>query len=79
MNNDGLKEGSYIYIPSSSRIFLMQDDKVIDCKKTKQLSKPVYVLYLGENKTNNDFGKVFYEGKVWNVYKENIYPRKENE
>ena len=37
------KEGEFVYIPSSSKMMLMQENSVY-VKKTKILDKPVYVV-----------------------------------
>jgi hypothetical protein len=77
-NNAEIKEGNYVYIPSSSKIMMFHEGEPF-VKKTMVLDKPVYVLYLGESETNTEYGKVFYEGKIWHSNKNNIYPGKENE
>ncbi len=77
MINKEIKEGSYVYIPSSSVLIIQENNKYI--KKTKTLQEPVYVLYLGESKQNCFYGQVFYEGKVWSTHTRNIYPGKKNE
>ena len=73
-----LSEGSYIYIPSSSKIMLFHEESEF-VKKTKILEKPVYVLYLGESLSNTGYSKIFYDGKIWHTNNNNIYPGKENE
>ena len=72
------KEGEYVYIPSSSKMMLIQEDSVY-VKKTKILDKPVYVVYLGESNADREYGQVFLDGQVWHTSKINIYPGKENE
>jgi len=73
-----LAEGSYVYIPSSSKIMLFHEDSDF-VKKTKILEKPIYVVYLGESNTNKDYGQIFFDGKIWNTFKNNIYRGKEDE
>jgi len=72
------KEGEYVYIPSSSKMMLIQEDSVY-VKKTKILDKPVYVVYLGESNADREYGQVFLDGQVWHTSKINIYPGKGNE
>jgi len=77
MLND-ITEGSYVYIPSSCKIMLFHDKSEF-VKKTRVLEKPIYVLYLGDNPDKEEYSQVFFNGKVWNTYKNNIYPGKGNE
>ncbi len=75
---NNILEGSYVYIPSSCKIMLFHENSEF-VKKTKVLEKPIYVVYLGESDSNKNYGQIFFDGKIWNTYKNNIYPGKENE
>tara|TARA_R100001460_G_scaffold30763_2_gene60653 strand:+ start:164 stop:388 length:225 start_codon:yes stop_codon:yes gene_type:complete len=67
-------EGSFVYVPSSSRLYQM-DEVGNSVTSAKILNEPVYVLYLGES--GAEYSEVFYEGKVWKTSKENVFLGKE--
>jgi hypothetical protein len=66
-----IKEGSYVYIPSSTLLFkFVGDTDLANC--TNVLGEPVYVVFLGPN-VKSGFSDVFFDGQVWSVHDENIY------
>ena len=72
-----IKEGNYVYIPSSTLLFkFIGDSDLVSC--TNVLDEPIYVVFLGAN-VKSDFADVFFDGQVWSVHADNIYEGERSE
>lgn len=77
------KQGEYVYVPSNVLLFRID---VEDLKKDftnfeecKLMEKPQHLMFINEYKVNNSWVRVFYNGELWTVKKENIYEIEEEE
>lgn len=70
--------GDTLYIPAHTLLFLIEDNnRMRRFNKFKKTKKPSYLMYLRENKIDNKYLDVFYDGNVWSVHCENAYERGE--
>jgi len=70
------EQGEYVYIPSNVLLFRFDMDELPDgdfneCKKTKD---PHHLMFI--NPINEEWVRVFYNGNLWAVKKENVYERR---
>ncbi len=66
-----LKKGALVYLPTGAKLYKLTDGEAVDRYKT--IPKPTNVLFV-ERLDMGKWVKVLYEGEVWNIPTEDVYP-----
>jgi hypothetical protein len=65
--------GEFVYLPSDTLIFIVDDETSFS--KCQRLSSSSYLMFLEENQFQERCFNVFYDGKIWSVNQDDVYER----